>query len=90
MGLISISMASHVPMSRWDGGNCYIRAGNGCYASADWEQELTLLEDFLKCLGATLKTPYNETFIRERGQELQTKDMPLLTLEVEPEDFTIH
>ena len=29
-----------------DAGNCYIPLGNGCYAEADWEKELTLLETF--------------------------------------------
>ena len=73
-----------------DAGNCYIPMGNGCYAIADWEQELMLLEDCLKRLSATLAMSYDEKFIAEKQQKLQTKGMSLLTFEVQPSDFTIH
>ena len=73
-----------------DAGNCYIPMGNGCYARADWEQELMLLEDCLKRLIATLETPYDEKFIAEKRQKLQTKGMSLLIVEVQLDDLTIH
>jgi hypothetical protein len=73
-----------------DAGNCYIPMGNGCYASGDWEQELMLLEDCLKRLSATLETSYDAKFITEKRQKLQRKGISLLTLEVQPGDFTIH
>ena len=73
-----------------DAGNCYIPLGKGCYAKADWETELGLLEDLLKNLGANLETPYDENFVREKRKRLQKKGIALLTIEVSPADSTIH
>ena len=73
-----------------DAGNCYKPIGKGCYAPADWEEELALLNTLLKELGATLETPYDEQFIARKEQALQKEDISLLTLEIEPQDSTIH
>ena len=73
-----------------DAGNCYRPTGKGCYTQADWKEELALLENWLKSLGATLETPYDERFLARKRQALQKEGISLLTLEIEPEDFTIH
>jgi hypothetical protein len=73
-----------------DAGGCYVPLGKGCYARADWEKELALLEDLLKTLGANLETRYDENFVRHERQTLQKKGIALLTIEIAPGDFAIH
>ena len=73
-----------------DAGNCYIPLGKGCYARADWEKELALLEHLLKSLRADLETPYDENFVRQKRQGLEKKGIALLTIEVSPTDVTMH
>lgn len=73
-----------------DDGNCYVTEERGCYLKADLNQELAKLEDCLKSLGATLETAYDESFIAQKRQALRQEGISLLTLQVEPDEVTIH
>ncbi len=73
-----------------DDGNCYIAGQRGCYVPADFEQELSELEKLLNSLGATLETSYDESFITQKREALRQHGVSLLTIQVEPDEVTIH
>ena len=73
-----------------DDGNCYAAGKPGCYLPADFEQELSKLEKLLKGLGATLETSYDESFIAQKREALRQHGVSLLTIQVEPDEVTIH
>lgn len=73
-----------------DDGNCYVTGNPGCFLPADFEQELSKLEKFLKGLGATIETPYDENFITQKREALRQHGISLLTIQVEPDEMTIH
>ena len=73
-----------------DDGNCYAAAEHGCYLAADFDQELSKLEERLKRLGATLESSYDENFIAQKREVLRQHGVSLLTIQVEPDQVTIH
>lgn len=73
-----------------DDGNCYVSGKPGCYVPADFNQELEKLEECLKGLGATLETPYDEDFIAQKQEVLRQHGVSLLTIQVEPDEVTVH
>jgi hypothetical protein len=73
-----------------DTGNCFVSGERGCYLPADLGQELAKLEKCLKSLHATLETPYDESFIAHKRQVLQQEGISLVTIQIEPDDVTIH
>jgi hypothetical protein len=73
-----------------DDGNCYAAAEHGCYLAADFDQELSKLEERLKRLGATLESSYDENFIAHKREVLRHHGVSLLTIQVEPDEVTIH
>ena len=73
-----------------DSGNCYVKGERGCYRRADLGQELAKLEKCLKALRATLETPYDESFIAQKRETLRQEGISLITLQVEPDEVTIH
>ena len=73
-----------------DDGNCYAAAKHGCYLAADFDQELSKLEERLKRLGATLESSYDENFIAQKREVLRRHGVSLLTIQVEPDEVTIH
>jgi len=73
-----------------DDGNCYIAAGFGCYRSAHFEFELRKLEEALKGIHATLETPYDNSFIARKLEEMRRQGVSLLTLQVEPQEMKVH
>jgi hypothetical protein len=73
-----------------DDGNCYAAGKPGCYLPADFEQELSKLEELLKGLGATLETSYDESFIIQKRDVLHQHGVSLVTIQVEPDEVTIH
>jgi hypothetical protein len=44
----------------------------------------------LKGLGATLETSYDENFIAQKRRVLRQHGISLLTIQVEPDEMTIH
>jgi len=73
-----------------DSGNCYVKCERGGYLRADLGQELARLEKCLKGLQATLETPYDESFIAQRCETLRQEGVSLITLQVQPDEVTIH
>ena len=73
-----------------DDGNCYVARKPGCYLPADFDQELSKLEECLRGLGATLETSYDESFIAQKRETLRQHGVSLLTIQVEPDEVTIH
>ncbi len=73
-----------------DDGNCYIAGRHGCYLATDFDQELSKLEKCLRRLGATLETSYDENFIAQKQEVLRQHGVSLLTIQVEPDEATIH
>ncbi|HEY6766956.1 MAG TPA: hypothetical protein VI386_19530 [Candidatus Sulfotelmatobacter sp.] len=73
-----------------DDGNCYVAGQPGCYVPTDFKHEISKLEERLKGLGATLETSYDESFIAQKREALRQHGVPLLTIQVEPDEVTIH
>jgi hypothetical protein len=73
-----------------DDRNCYAAGKPGCYLPTDFEQELSRLEELLKGLGATLETSYDENFITQKRKALRQHGISLLTIQLEPDQMTIH
>ena len=73
-----------------DDGNCNAAAEHGCYLAADFDQELSKLEKCLRALGATLETSYDENFIAQKQEVLRQHGVSLLTIQVGPDEATIH
>ena len=73
-----------------DDGNCYIAGRPGCYLATDFDRELSKLEECLSGLGATLETSYDEKFIAQKLEVLRQHGVSLLTIQVEPDEATIH
>lgn len=73
-----------------DDGNCFIAGKLGCYLATDFDQELSKLEECLKSLGATLETSYDERFIARKREALGQQGISLLTIQVEPDEVSIH
>jgi len=73
-----------------DDGNCYVRGEPGFYRGADLNQELAVLEKCLKSLHATIETPYDESFIAQKRKILRHEGISLVTIQVEPDEVTIH
>jgi hypothetical protein len=73
-----------------DDGNCYAAGKPGCYVPANFGQELSKLEECLRGLGASLETSYDEDFIAQKLEVLRQYGVSLLTIQVEPDEATIH
>lgn len=73
-----------------DAGNCYVTRNPGCYLATDFDQELLKLEECLKGLRANLETSYDESFIAQKREALRQHGISLRTIQVEPEEVTIH
>jgi hypothetical protein len=73
-----------------DDGNCYAAGKAGCYLPADFAQELSKLERLLKGLRTTLETSYDDNFITQKREALRQHGVFLLTIQVEPDEVTIH
>jgi len=73
-----------------DDGNCYAARKPGCYLPANFDQELSKLEERLKGLRATLETSYDEGFIAQKREALRQQGVSLLTIQVELDEMTIH
>ena len=73
-----------------DDGNCFIAGKLGCYLATDFDQQLSKLEECLQGLGATLETFYDERFIARKREALGQQGISLLTIQVEPDEVSIH
>src|SRR5258708_39532520 len=67
-----------------DDGNCFVAAKAGCYIAADFDQELSQLEERLKGLRENLEPSYEDGFIAHKRDALHHHRVSLLTIVIEP------
>jgi len=72
-----------------DSGQCY-KNRNSRFEKWDFAAELAKLEASLTELGETLQSVYDEAYIAGKEEVLQDASIPLLRVEIEPEDRSIH
>ena len=72
-----------------DCGQCFVRR-NSRYERADFDAELGKIEDVLKELGETIESPYDEEYIRRKQEALRRAGIPLMRIQIEPEDLTVN
>jgi len=72
-----------------DSGQCY-KYRNSRFEKADFTLELAKLEASLAELGETLQSVYDEAYIAQKEKALRETGIPLLRVEIEPEDRSIH
>jgi hypothetical protein len=70
-------------------GTCYIATGFGRYSPAHFEFEPRKLEETLKGMHATLETPYDDSFIARKREEMRQQGVPLLALQIEPQEMKV-
>jgi len=73
-----------------DAGDCYVSRGDWRYEPADFSIELAKIEASLRELGETLTTAYDHEYIARKDHALQQAGIPLLRIEVEPEEVTVN
>jgi hypothetical protein len=59
-----------------DDGNCYVAGKPGYYLPADFDRELSKLEERLKALRASLETPYDEGSSHKSGKRCVNTGFP--------------
>ena len=72
-----------------DRGQCFVRR-NSVYERADFDAELTQIERVLKELDETLESPYNEEYMKRKQEALRRAGIPLMRIQIEPEDLTVN
>ena len=72
-----------------DSGQCY-KYRSSRFKKADFAVELAKLEASLAELGETLQSVYDEAYIARKEEALREAGIPLLRVEIEPEDRSIH
>lgn len=72
-----------------DSGQCYVSIGRWGFEKADFAAELGKLETALRELGETLESVYDESYIAKKRAALQKAGIPLIRIEIHPEDASI-
>jgi hypothetical protein len=72
-----------------DSGQCY-KYRTTHFEKAEFAMELARLEASLAELSETLKSVYDEAYIAQKEKALRDAGVPLLRVEIEPEDRSIH
>jgi hypothetical protein len=73
-----------------DEGNCYLRGETGCYRPGNWQIELAKVEKSLERMGMSLNSAYDGGFRARKQRALEAVGIGLVTLEIEPQDHSIH
>ena len=72
-----------------DSGECFAYS-EGRFEKAEFAAELAKVEARLTELGETLESVYDETYIAQKEEALRKAGIPLMRVEIEPEDRSIH
>ena len=72
-----------------DRGQCYVR-GRTRYERADFELELAKIEAALGQIEETLESPYDEEYIARKEEALHRAGIPLVRIQIEPEDIAVN
>jgi hypothetical protein len=73
-----------------DCGRCYRRSGSGRYEPANFEGELARIESALRELDETLESAYDDAYIARKQEAFRQAGLPLVRIEIEPEEVTVH
>ncbi len=73
-----------------DSGQCYVNLGNSRLGKADFAAELDKLEAALAQLGETLESIYDDSYVARKREALQKAGIPLVRIEIEPEEFSVN
>lgn len=71
-----------------DYGQCFA-PGESTFGCADFNEELAKIEAALKEVGETLESPYDENYIARKQDAFRRAGLPLLRIQIEPEDVTM-
>jgi len=72
-----------------DRGQCFVQR-NSRYERADFEDELGKIKAALTHLGETLESSYDEEYIARKQEALRRAGIPLLRIQIDPEDRTVN
>ena len=73
-----------------DSGQCFVLTRNTDYQKADFASELTKLETALAEINETLVSVYDDAYKDRKDAALRKAGIPLVRIEVEPKDLSIH
>jgi hypothetical protein len=73
-----------------DSGQCFVSCGNSRFEKADLAAELARLVASLEELGETLQTVYDQAYIARKQEALQKAGIPLVRIEIEPEERSVN
>ncbi len=72
-----------------DYGQCFA-PGESTFERADFNEELAKIEAALREVGETLESPYDEAYISRKQDAFRRAGLPLLRIQIEPEDITLN
>lgn len=73
-----------------DSGHCYLPHRGGSFVRADCATEVAKLETALREVGETLESVYDEAYIAKKHEALRRVGIPLVRVEIEPENQFIN
>ena len=73
-----------------DRGQCYKYGGNSQCEPTNFETELGRIEAALRELDETLESAYDDEYIARKQEALRRAGIPLVRIEIEPEDVTVN
>jgi hypothetical protein len=76
--------------SNLDDSRQFYKYRNSRFEKADFAVELAKLEASLEELGETLRSVYDEAYIARKEEALREAGIPLLPVEIVPQDRSIH
>ena len=72
-----------------DRGQCFVHR-NSRYERGDFKTEVARIEAALREIDETLESPYDEEYIARKQEALRRAGIPLLRIDIEPEDVTVN
>ncbi len=81
---------TRTPLNLDRNGNCYVCRGGWRYELADYSVEIAKLEADLRKMGETLESAYDDEYIARKTSALGEAGLPLLRIQVEPEDVNVN
>ena len=73
-----------------DQGQCYRYCGKSRYQPTAFEAEIRRIEAALRDLDETLESVYDENYIARKQEAFRRAGIPLIRIEIEPEEITVN
>ena len=73
-----------------DKGQCYRYCGSSRYQPANFEAELGRIEAALREIDENLESVYDEEYISRKQEAFRRAGIPLVRIEIEPEEVTVN